>query len=393
LTFAGLRSAIFENLTFAGFVTAVAFATHNIDTSHVKFIDCEWSDCNLGVDTTSYALSRSTVLVLERCRVGSGVLRWIDNYCDMCIIRDAHCRNGSGSQAFIRSDGHLIIDGGVYTPYVASASASPASGAAWIELHDTESYSGSAVPSRSLDIDNARFGAENGGLPIVFNKVRGATGKGLRYGPHIRIGEGVQAAISGDDTTKTLIVLMDVETDSTTKSAAPNSIIFNAATWSATNGIVSTESGNAVGVGSTIFLVGQCNISIGYAAFYTMSATDTDPPRAWVESGLEMYVADWFGFPKEITTTGDFTLQVGRRDAFIMNAGSASKIVGFSDCPDGHNFRIIFRNSNTTVEDDSVDGSRIFIGGSSITPTADDVLGLIRDRAAGDFLRTFYTQN
>ncbi len=296
--FNSLRSTIFERLNFAGFSIATQWGTGNTDTSHIKYIDCEWSDCDVGVDTVSYEQSRSTVLVLDRCRTGGGVKRWVESHCDMLVINDAHVRSGAGDRAFVRADSQVIVRGGIWTPYVKSMSRSPREGARWFDIHDTGSYGRAARPiaSRSLTIEGAaRFGPENGGYPIVCSFLRGDTAIGQRLGPHISIGSGVFAACTGATTPRQLLILMDVETEEVSKTSTPNSIQWDASAWRANNGVIGMERSNPLGVGKTNFLRGQISYSFAPGAVRAVAIVGKSTNNLLVQSELEPFVADWHG--------------------------------------------------------------------------------------------------
>lgn len=296
--FSSLRSTVFKRLNFSGFSTATQWDTDNTDTSHIKYVDCEWSDCEVGVDTVSYGASRSTVLVFDRCRTGDGVKRWVESFCDMLTFNDVHVRSGSGNQAFVRADSQVIVRGGIWTPYVDSVSANPSEGARWFDIHDESSHSTArrAIASRSLTVEGAaRFGPENGGYPIVCSYLRGDTTKSRRLGPHISIGPGVFAACTGRRTPRQLVILMDAETSGVTKTSAPNTIRFDASAWRAANGAIGTESGKPLGVGNTNFVRGQVNLDFAPGSVRTLGTLVASTRYPLVQRELEGFVTDWHG--------------------------------------------------------------------------------------------------
>jgi hypothetical protein len=362
--FGAVRNITFENLNFIGFTTATEWDTDNIDTSLIRYLDCEFINCTLGVDTVSYSQSRSTVLVLDRCRAG-GTGQLVKSFCDMTIINDGHFRSASNNGAFIFADSQLIIRGGVFTPYVASNGS-----ARWVDIDN----SSSAAP-RSVLIENARFGPENSGIPIIFSNLAGVSAGGSR-------------------TTMTYITLLNVYSSSTnaldkrcgivlrsdtggTATICPNQINIYGGSINGADGMVVSEAGLTPDLA-----VGRFSINIDNAAQTRWGDVTTAPSTPVVESILEKYVSNWRIENTTITSTGTITPSVGFKKRLSLQPASATTVTNLIDALDGHMVVLLFRNSNVTISDLSTGGSFDLSGSADFIGSANSTLTVMYDRSS-----------
>jgi hypothetical protein len=369
MVFEALRNLTFQNINFLNFSTATEWDTNNIDTSLIRYIDCEWTDCDLGVDTVSYAASRSTVLVFDRPRCG-GVLQLVKSFCDMTVINDAHTRNADAAGALIFADSQLIINGGIWTPYVAGASAR------WVDLDNSQS---GALGSRSATFNHARFGPESsGGIPIAYSWLTGNTDGGTRTTlTHITMNE-CYAGSTNVTTPQGLVVLMD--NDAGTNTLAPNTISFNGGSLNAANGFVVTENGSPL-----LLDIGEFSINIDDAAQTRWGNETVVPSTPIVEAALAKYMSHWRYENFTNTNTGTITISVGFRKRIMLNSAAATTVTDLTDALEGHKVTLQFRNGNTTIQSGSnfqLEGGVDFVGGTW------DTLDLVYDRAGARWVET-----
>lgn len=362
------RNTVFENVNFLGFTTAVEFDTNNIDTNLIIFNSCEFNSCDLGVDTVSFAASRSTTLIFDKCRTG-GTKRLVKSYCDLTIIRNGTFRSGSADDSFIYADSELVLDDNLFTPYVY-----PASTGRWIDI--TNEHSG-AWGRASVSINRCRFGPEqSGGMPIIYSKLTNNTAQGSRTTrTHISINDSYCGA-ANTSTKQALIVLMN--DTGATQTLSPNLISVRGGSWNAPAGAVVTESGITLNA-----TVGQVLISLDATAQSGLGSVSTAPSTPLVGSDLEKYVASWLIDKKEITTTGAFTYPVGGRKTLYINSGSSATLTNLTDAMDGAEVCLRFNNTNVTVQDVSSGGSFRLAGKVNFTSSQYATLTVVYDRASG----------
>lgn len=356
----------FVGLKFSGFSTAVEFDTNNVDASLIEFENCEWSDCTIGVDSTSFATSRSTVLVFRGCRAAH-VARLVNSYCDVLSIIDCHFRNDDAEpqQAFILADSRVTVVNSLFTPY------STAAGERWFDLYDSDTGY-----SRGFSAFNSRFGKEGtGGIPVIYNYIDSDQASDARETSSITF-HGCQLGSSGSLTDEYVVVL----TESSGESLAPSAIGFYGSDWSASNGLVGTESGSAVAHDIGEFTIYADDATLGRLGnVSTLSASD------YVEAVLYPYFTNRMpGYDlRVITTTGSTTLDAGLERIVRFSPASALTITDVTaNCMDGTKVEMHFRNANTTINDASTSGSVHLAAGANFTSTADDVLVIQWDRAA-----------
>ncbi|CAG7640584.1 hypothetical protein ACFQI7_30405 [Paenibacillus allorhizosphaerae] len=149
-----------RNLTFVGYSTALEISTADVDVSMMELNNVIFHMCKTGLDTISFAASRSTVLTVRNC------ISWktdlvIKSHCDMTLLDNCWMTHSGYNGPAIYNDSHLNINGGIYVPLKAQTDADPR----WIDNYETGGEHG-------LFIDGVRFGGEGGGgYPIVFNYV------------------------------------------------------------------------------------------------------------------------------------------------------------------------------------------------------------------------------
>jgi hypothetical protein len=364
--FEQVRNIIFSNLNWIGFTTATEWDTNNVDSNLIRYQDCEFIDCDIGIDTVSYAQSRSTVLVLDRCRAG-GTELLMKSYCDMTVINDGHFRNADASGAFILADSQLIINNSLFTPYVSGASAR------WIDI--TNEFS-TAFGRTSASLNACRFGPESGGgIPVIYSSLSGNTAQSQRTTvTHISMRD-CYAGSANTSTPQGLIVLRN--NSGATATLAPNLILISGGSWNAGLGAVVTESALTTG-----YNVGQFVIDIDPTGQGGYGSSSNNPTRPLVEAGLQKFVDNWSYETEIITTTGSFTYEAGGRKVLKFSPAAAATLTNLTQVRDGHKVTIIFTNSNTTVADVSTTGNFSLAGGLDFTSTANDTLTVVYDRAS-----------
>ncbi|SMF92128.1 hypothetical protein SAMN05661091_5691 [Paenibacillus uliginis N3/975] len=148
-----------ENISFIGYNTALYLTTGNVDISNIQLKGLYFHMCNVGVDTGSFAASRSTILTMTSCRSWKTSVV-VKNYCDMASMNDCWITHDGSDGAAIYNDGFLNIRGGVFVSLPPQSGANPR----WIDCYE------SSGQHSGLFIDGARFGGEGGGgYPIVYN--------------------------------------------------------------------------------------------------------------------------------------------------------------------------------------------------------------------------------
>jgi len=355
----------FVGIKFTGFSTAVEYDTNNVDASLIEFENCEWSDCTIGVDTTSFATSRSTVMVFRACRCAF-VPRLVNSYCDILSIIDCHFRNDDDEpqQAFIRADSRVTIVNSLFTPY------STAAGERWFDLYESDSGF-----SRGFFAYNTRFGKEGtGGIPVVYSYIDADKSADSRETSSICF-YGGQLGSSGSATDEYVVVLAE----NAGTSYNPSAIGFYGCDWSASNGLVGTESGSDVAADIGEFTIYADDVTLG-----RLANVSTISSLNFVEERLLPYFTNRRpGHDvRVITTTGSTTLDAGLQRIVRFAPASALTITDVTaNCMDGEKVEMHFRNTNTTINDASTSGSVHLAGGANFTGSTNDTLVIQWDRA------------
>jgi len=337
--------ASIKNINFSGFDTAWEWDTNNIDATVITYTNCDFIDCNMGVDTRSFAESRSTILTFDNCRT-NGVIQLTDCYCDQLIFKGGSYKNGSSTNALVKANSKVLVFGGIWTPVFQGA------GARWFDLYNT-----GALGSRGIETFGVRFGPENGGIPIVFNYIVGDTIATSRVTDAICFYGGMPS--STDPTTlRSPVVLMS---DGAGKSYAPNIIKFCGASWRGVNA-VRTELGEPV----LNLTQGEFMIDIDQASWSRLGNTNTsyDPV---VTPELKLYLAPYARLDdsQTVTDTGAVTIDASLGADIYFNPGSASVIDTIINAFNGQSVTIRFANNNGDVEDNTTSGSRLFLNNSA----------------------------
>lgn len=370
LDFSRVRNVTFENINFQGFSTATRWKTDNVDGNLIEYNRCWFIECDLGVDTTGYAESRSTVLVFNDCRA-SQTKQIVKSYCDFLIFNDGHMRNGDPDGAFIYADSQLVINGGIWTPYAAGATAR------WIDIDNRAS---TARGSRSATLNTVRFGPEgSGGIPIIYSWLDGDTAAGTRTTlTHISLNN-CYAGSNNSTTPRALIVLMD--NDAGTATRAPNAINIRGGSNNGAAGMVVTRSGLPVAL-----TAGQFSINIDDAAQTRWGSVNVAPSTPLVEAMLEVYVSHWRHEGFTITSTGAITPSIGTRKVARFAGGSATTVTNLMDALDGHIVTLIFRNANVTIKDVSTGGSFVLKAGVDFVGSNYATLVVVWDRSSARWI-------
>jgi len=343
--FERLHQNHFTNLTFAGFDTAVTFDTNNVDAAIINFDQCEWIDCDIAVDTVSFALSRSTVLNFNQCRCAEvdRLTNSFNSFCDVTSFNECHFRNGVDGQAFILVDSKVTVNGGIWTPYFTGADTR------WFDIFDSDGS------TRGITFNGPRFGKEAGGVPMVYNFIDAKKDATSRQTDSINFIGGLYGS-SGASTLQGVVVL----TESSGESLAPSSINFYGADWNAANGLVITESGSPVSA-----IVGIFNITADESTQGRLGSSISTPPSPIVEAQLLQYLKGRTYDIRDETTTGTFTLDAGKERNVRLASASSATIDGLTtNVMDGTIIYFRARNANTTFEDFS-SGSNIQLAGSA----------------------------
>lgn len=352
----------FFNLSFSGFDTVLTFETGNVDQALISFSECSWVDCTRGVDTTSFALSRSTEVVFNRCR-SAYTPRLIDSYCDKLSLVDCVMRNGSDTQSFILADSLVSVRGGGFVPFNTGA------GSRWIDLYNSDTSN-----TRGFVSVGVRWSKEGGGIPVIYNYID--TGEaGLDKQVNNIVFNGGIAGSSGALTPEGVVVL----TESSGRSLAPDNICFYGVAWSASNGLVVTESGSPV----SDSIVGSFTI---YADEPTQSRLATSlqiPNVPLMEDQLVKFqVGSKVYDTRSESGTGSYELVAETAPKVRMTVGAGATITSIShEVMDGHRLSFIFISGVTTIIDVAQGGNVHFVGNADYVSTANDTLVLEWNRS------------
>ena len=147
--------------TFVGFNTALTVSTNNRNTSRLLIDGITTHNCNVGIDTVSFASFRSTNLTVKNFQ-SIGTDQFIRAYSDMVHLTDGWIDHTGYNGAAIYNQGYMKIDNTIFVPAVTKPGARPR----WIDNYNTSEIQ---PGERGLSIDHCRFGGEAGSCPIVFN--------------------------------------------------------------------------------------------------------------------------------------------------------------------------------------------------------------------------------
>ena len=347
-TFGRVYKTTFKNLSFVGFNTLHQWDTNNVDSALVEYIGCEFIDINLGVDTVSYPLSRSTRLVFNECR-SSGTLMLTDCYCDQLEFRGGSWRNGDDSGAFVKADSQVVVNGGIWTPYEVGDDAR------WFDLYDN-AVSG----SRGIVVEGgARFGPEDGGIPVVRNFMEGTTAVTNHVTNYIVFYGAYAPASPGSPQPQASVVML---ADDGVNSYAPSIIGFYGTSVRSRLGLVSTLNAFPINKDRGNFV-----IDISYASQSFQGNFDTSPGVPLVEDILEGFLVNkrLYNEPVILTAANPMAIDVTGYpiEAPLQINGTGCVIDSMSGAFDGQVVTIRFQDDTSTVNDHSTGGGRIFLAG------------------------------
>lgn len=352
----------FFNLSFSGFDTAVIFDTNNVDMAIISFDDSAFIDCTKGVDTVSFALSRSTELVFNRCKAAY-TPRLVDSYCDKLSLNECVMRNGADGQAFILADSLVNVNGGGFVPFFAGA------GARWIDLYNSD-----ATNTRGFVSTGARWSKESGGIPVIYNYMdNGKTGQDAQVN-NIVFNGGI-AASSSASTPEGVVVLAE----SSGRSLAPDNICFYGVAWSASNGLVVTESGSP----ASDSFVGAFTIYADEPTQSRMGSFQLIPSVPLLESQLTKFqVGNKVYDTRTESSTGSYILDAETAPKIRMTVGTTATITSIStEVMDGYRLSFLFVNGVITINDVTSGGNVHLVGNTNFVSTGNDTLVLEWNRS------------
>lgn len=353
-TFNRVYRTTFERLNFVGFDGVHQWDTNNVDSAIVRYVDCEFVDCSTStvpaVNTVSFAQSRSTRLEFDDCRT-SGTSWLVDSYCDQLAFIGGYHRNADSSNRYVRADSQVTVDGGIWTPYQVG------NDARWFDLYDNLS-----AGSRGIVVQGgARFGAESGGIPVVYNYMEGEDVAINHRTNYIMFYGSSSTATPGVLLHRGIVVLQDDGVNS----YAPSLIGFYGASVRSNEGLVKTQNGLAPNRSRGRFVI---DVSAASQSFLSDYNTALSVPL--VEDVLRPYLVglELYNEPTVIAAANPMTIDLAAinagPDAIIQINGTGAVVAGITGAYDGQQITIEFLSSSATVQDFS-SGSRIFLSGSA----------------------------
>jgi len=339
-----------EGIIFSDFTTAIEGDTNNLNQATMSYHRCEWFGNDLGVDTVSYALSRSTLFSMVDCRArANNEIAKI--YCDEIVIDRCWYQNHTDiTNACLTVDGLTVIRDSVFVPTTVGATAR------WIDFYASDD-------ARQLNLHNNRFSGEGGGINVVWNYADGTTTTN-RVG--ISLVGGASYSNANTLTDESTIVL---KADGLGTVHAPNYISIQG-TWAASDTVIATESGLLPTLSTDNFVI---DIGKPYQLTSAGGAIDMIPDI------LRPYFQGEWLFNKEVVSiaTGTTTLDARKTKYFDMASGSALTITDVINGRAGDEVFIIAATNNITVQDISIGGTINLAGGANYVMTINDVLHLV----------------
>lgn len=369
-----------QNVTFSEFTTCVEFDTNNLSLAYWLFKDVEFYNSTVGIDSKSYAGSRSTVLAIDGIR-GGGCDTYVKSYCDVLWINRPDVWNKSGSAAAFVIDSHALISNGLLVPK------NTETGARWVD------FGPSTDQTRNILFDNVRFSGEFSGIPAVYNYIDGSSSSRDVTGIHFNNCY-IASGAGGPSNAGGAVIL----TDDGANSTAPNHITFNNCVINgpAANVAVKTEAGNAISNSTPV----KFYIYADEKTIYSATAGLDTSTYSFVQSGLEQYYSPLtrkvFTERKQISsTTGSITLNVLQGRFVRLAQAGATTITGFTNAVDGDEIVLLNTGgaSNVTVQDRSVAGNLYLQGAANFNLTANDSLVLAYEGTANVWIETSRSAN
>lgn len=157
----------YDGGVFVGFRKSFIFSTGNADTSRVNFKGQTFHECQYGIDTLSYALSRSTVVVLEKfTSYKTDVL--IKAHADMCTLKDGWITaSGNADLATVYNQSFMKVENVVFVPVTGMTR--------WFDNYAVDGGIVGSSSDRGIEFSHCRFGGEAGAPTIVYNYAKFST--------------------------------------------------------------------------------------------------------------------------------------------------------------------------------------------------------------------------
>lgn len=149
--------------TFIGFHTAALLSTGNLDTANIVWDSPTFQSCFTGIDTVSFAKSRSTFLLIKNI-YSIKTDRPIKAHTDMGFIDGGWIYHTGYDGAAIYNQGFIKMSNVICVPAAAQSGARPR----WIDNYSSDAGVDSQG-ERGISLDHIRFGGETGSCPIIFN--------------------------------------------------------------------------------------------------------------------------------------------------------------------------------------------------------------------------------
>ena len=147
-----------SNFQFIGFKKIYELTGANVDCSIINIINNNFHQCTQAIDTFSYDVSESTMLTIDRCSFNE-VDVFLNNFCDKTVIQNSWLYHSGYNGSAIINYNKLEIKNCLGVPKKKSDT-SPS----WITQKPGKYIA-------CINCDGTRFGAEQGGIPIVINEV------------------------------------------------------------------------------------------------------------------------------------------------------------------------------------------------------------------------------
>ena len=153
-----------KGLTFFNFNKVFNITSSNLDFAKWYFTECQVQRANLFVDAGSYALSRSTSVVFDRCDSQYAVKQFARLFCDTVSFSDCWLSLTGPGQALVYGNSLFSFKGCAFLP----PGGAKGVGSAFIHLTDDNGAGGTVFDkNRGVTIDSCRLSNEGGNPPLV----------------------------------------------------------------------------------------------------------------------------------------------------------------------------------------------------------------------------------
>jgi len=159
-----LRFLTIKNVTIQGFDKFAEVSTNNLDSARWRFENVTADDMNMLLDSTSYALSRSTSVTFSDCNFLVGCVQLGDFYVDALTFDNCWFQHPSSGMYYIKCNANTQFNGGVRIPAGAGAA-----GTAFCLFTNDDGDGGvtSSEFTRNLSFTSMRNSNEGGNSPLV----------------------------------------------------------------------------------------------------------------------------------------------------------------------------------------------------------------------------------